>query len=77
MRHFEVWAIARKVSIVTLSIFLDDAAPATQAWSMAAVVFVALLLQGRLRPYDDENEKNDFNAADAVLFNNDVSQSVS
>ena len=71
-RHFEAVAIARKITIVVLSIFLDHSHPKTQASAMLVVCCVALVLQLRLRPYDDENVMNDFNTADAVLFNNDL-----
>ena len=68
-RHFEQWANIRKVAAIFIQA-LTFRSTTLQAVIMLAVCVVALALQTRLRPYDDENVMNDMNNADAVISNN-------
>jgi len=71
-RHFEQWASVRKVAAIFTQTYLAYFGPGTQGTTMLLVCIVALLLQVRLRPYDDRNIMDDLNNADAIISNNDL-----
>ena len=64
----------RKTVAVLIKVFLATQSVIVQAMAMGGVCVIALVLQVRVRPYDDDNIKNMFNPADAVISNNKLEQ---
>ena len=58
----------RKTVAVLIKVFLATQSVIVQAMAMGGVCVIALVLQVRVRPYDDDNIKNMFNPADAVIY---------
>jgi len=73
-RHFEQWANIRKCLSLFVKVFLAAHSATAQASYMLGICIFALVLQIRLRPYDDDNPHNIFNPADALLSNNHLEQ---
>ena len=59
VRHFEQWANVRKTLAVVVEVMLASRTAQVQGTFMLSICVVALALQARLEPYDDDNGETD------------------